>query len=191
MRGAWIVGLVAALGASGCEKLARNMYDGAKLRPDAQAPAKPGTGTSTWIPPEGTVEHSRGVIAMASGGRLGGDAMAQRLEAERAQALPATIPAAMLARGRERFDIFCAPCHSVRGDGDGFIARRGFPHPPSYGDARLRAAPDRHFYDVITQGYGVMYAYGDRVAPADRWAIVAWIRELQRRAPQRVAGGPS
>ena len=190
MRAVLLLAFAASLGTTGCEKLARNMYDGAKLRPDAQQPAKPHAGTSTWTTPAGTVEHSRGVLAMTSGGERGSDAQAQRLAAESAQGLPAATPA-MLARGRERFDIYCAPCHSVRGDGDGFIARRGFPHPPSYGEARLRAAPDRHFYDVITQGYGVMYAYGDRVSPEDRWAIVAWIRELQRRAPEKVAGGPA
>jgi mono/diheme cytochrome c family protein len=71
------------------------------------------------------------------------------------------------------------PCHSPLGDGDGPVARRGFPHPPSYHEQRLRDAPDRHFFDVITHGHGVMYPYGDRVAPEDRWAIVAYIRALQ------------
>ncbi len=86
---------------------------------------------------------------------------------------------ALLQRGRERFDVYCSPCHSVVGDGDGMVVRRGFPAPPSYHIERLRAAPDHHFYDVITHGYGVMYPYGDRVAPDDRWAIVAYIRALQ------------
>jgi hypothetical protein len=67
----------------------------------------------------------------------------------------------------------------VVGDGDGFVVRRGFPSPPSYHIERLRKAPDRHFFDVITHGYGIMYPYGDRVDPADRWAIVAYIRALQ------------
>ena len=86
---------------------------------------------------------------------------------------------ALLARGRERFNIYCAPCHSVAGDGDGMVPARGFPHPPSYHSARLRSAPDRHFYDVISHGWGVMYPYAARVAPRDRWAIVAYIRALQ------------
>jgi mono/diheme cytochrome c family protein len=89
------------------------------------------------------------------------------------------VSLALLQRGRERFDIYCAPCHSRLGDGDGRIARRGFPHPPSYHIDRLRKAPDRHFYDVMTNGYGVMYPYRDRVSPEDRWAIVAYIRALQ------------
>ncbi len=82
-------------------------------------------------------------------------------------------------RGQERYSIYCLPCHSAVGDGDGWIARRGFPHPPSYHEERLRQAPDRHFFDVITNGYGIMYSYADRVEPADRWAIVAYIRALQ------------
>ena len=59
------------------------------------------------------------------------------------------------------------------------VARRGFPSPPSYHIARLREAPDSHFYDVISEGYGAMYPYADRIAPDDRWAIVAYIRALQ------------
>jgi mono/diheme cytochrome c family protein len=85
----------------------------------------------------------------------------------------------LLARGQQRFDIYCAPCHSRAGDGDGMIARRGFPHPPSYHQPRLREAPDRHFYDVMTNGYGIMRSYADRVPPEDRWAIVAYVRALQ------------
>jgi hypothetical protein len=71
------------------------------------------------------------------------------------------------------------PCHSPVGDGDGRVVRRGFPRPPSYHEQRLRDAPDRHFYDVITNGYGIMHSYADRVPPQDRWAIVAYIRALQ------------
>ena len=67
----------------------------------------------------------------------------------------------------------------IVGDGDGMITRRGFPHPPSFHIDRLRAAPDAHFYAVITHGYGAMYPYATRVPPDDRWAIVAYIRALQ------------
>ncbi len=86
---------------------------------------------------------------------------------------------AVLQRGRERFNIYCSPCHSVVGDGDGMIVRRGFPHPPDYTEDRLVKAPLQHFYDVITNGYGAMYPYAARVAPNDRWAIAAYIRALQ------------
>jgi mono/diheme cytochrome c family protein len=86
---------------------------------------------------------------------------------------------ALLRLGRERYTVYCVPCHSPVGDGDGRIAQRGFPHPPSYHIDRLRKIPDRHFYDVMTNGYGIMYSYADRVTPAERWAIVAYIRALQ------------
>lgn len=87
---------------------------------------------------------------------------------------------ALVQRGRERFDIFCAPCHGPGGDGNGMIVQRGMPRPPSYHDPRLVAAPDAHFVDVITNGHGAMYSYADRVPAADRWAITAYIRALQR-----------
>ena len=87
---------------------------------------------------------------------------------------------ALLQRGQERFRIYCTPCHSELGDGHGMVVQRGFPPPPSYHSDRLRATPTEHFYDVITQGYGAMYPFADRIAPADRWAIAAYIRALQR-----------
>lgn len=102
-----------------------------------------------------------------------------------APAMPTPVTLPLLQRGRERFEIFCAPCHGRSGDGRGVVVRHGFPAPPSYHQDALRQAPDRHFYDVITSGYGAMYSYAARVSPADRWAIVAYIRTLQyaRRVP--------
>ncbi|HEX4054017.1 MAG TPA: cytochrome c [Tepidisphaeraceae bacterium] len=85
----------------------------------------------------------------------------------------------VLRHGREQFTIFCAMCHGDAGDGHGIIVQRGFVTPPSFDLDRLRQAPPGHFFDVITNGYGAMYSYGDRIAPADRWAIVAYIRTLQ------------
>jgi len=98
---------------------------------------------------------------------------------ETADATPPPLDLALIERGQQRFDIFCAPCHGRVGDGDGMIVERGFPKPPSYHIDRLRRAPTRHFYDVITDGYGAMYAYAARVPPPDRWAIAAYIRALQ------------
>jgi mono/diheme cytochrome c family protein len=89
------------------------------------------------------------------------------------------LTAELLARGRQRFGIFCSPCHGANGDGNGIVVQRGMPRPTSYHDDRLRAADDRHFFDVITNGYGAMYSYASRVPPRDRWAIVAYIRALQ------------
>lgn len=94
---------------------------------------------------------------------------------------------ALLRRGQERFRIYCTPCHSELGDGHGMVVQRGFPAPPSYHTARLRNAPVQHFYDVITHGYGAMYSFAYRVQPADRWAIAAYIRALQRSQNATVA----
>ena len=103
---------------------------------------------------------------------------------------PPPVTAALLARGQQRFNIYCAPCHDRVGDGNGMIVQRGFPHPPSYHIDRLRQAPSQHFYDVITNGYGVMYSYADRVEPQDRWAIVAYIRALQLSQNARIDDVP-
>jgi mono/diheme cytochrome c family protein len=92
---------------------------------------------------------------------------------------------ALVQRGRERFNIFCSECHGPSGDADGMVVQRGFPKPPSFHEARLVNAPDEHFVDVITNGHGVMYSYADRLPPADRWAIAAYIRALQRMEPVR------
>jgi mono/diheme cytochrome c family protein len=86
---------------------------------------------------------------------------------------------ALLDRGRERFDIHCSPCHGLTGDGDGMIVRRGFRKPPTYHDQRLRGAAAGHFFDVVSNGFGAMPPYASRIATADRWAIVAYIRALQ------------
>jgi len=86
---------------------------------------------------------------------------------------------ALLQRGEERYQIYCSPCHGLAGDGNGTVVNRGFPRPPDFVEPRLIDAPDRHFMDVIAHGYGQMYSYAARVAPADRWAIVGYIRALQ------------
>jgi mono/diheme cytochrome c family protein len=85
----------------------------------------------------------------------------------------------VLEQGQAQFTIYCAMCHGDAGDGRGIVVHRGMVPPPSYHLDRLRQAPVGHFFDVITNGYGAMYSYGDRISPADRWAIVAYIRTLQ------------
>jgi len=93
--------------------------------------------------------------------------------------MPFPVTAEVLARGQQRFNIYCSPCHSEIGDGNGMIVQRGFKHPPSYHSERLRRAPIGHFFDVMTNGYGAMPDYAEQVPPADRWAIAAYIRALQ------------
>lgn len=180
----------------GCERGLHEMYEQPKYEPLTPTTLFP-DGNSSRPQVSGTVARSAGALAGTSSGRNGrvelvppsGPAVGVN---DRGQSLaqsattlvpvysnPLPITPALLARGRERFNIFCAPCHSAAGDGDGMIARRGFPAPPSYHTDRLRNAPDSHFYQVISNGYGLMYPYADRITPADRWAIVAYIRALQ------------
>ena len=183
---ALILGALLAM-LAGCERSMRDMYDQPRLDPDA-ASALFADGRATRAPPAGSLPMAVGDLAQTSGGRRGRMELAERAMAEDALDLAQARPALTMAdleRGQARFDVYCAPCHSRLGDGDGLVARRGFPHPPSFHQARLRAAADRHFYDVMTRGYGAMRSYADRLTPEDRWAVVAWIRTLQlaRAAP--------
>ncbi len=92
---------------------------------------------------------------------------------------PIPVTKELIDRGQERYNIYCIVCHGPTGNGDGMIVRRGFTKPPTYHDDRLRNAPVGHFYDVITNGWGRMSGYAAKIPPADRWAIVAYIRALQ------------
>ena len=92
---------------------------------------------------------------------------------------PFPVDDAVMARGRERYDIFCSPCHGRTGDGDGMVVQRGYRRPPSFHIDRLRQAPPGHFFDVITNGFGAMPDYAAQIPVRDRWAIVAYIRALQ------------
>jgi mono/diheme cytochrome c family protein len=182
-----------ALSLAGCERGLHEMYDQPKYKPLTPTSLfADGNSSRPQVP--GTIARSAGALAGSSSGRkdavplptapglsIGVDAAGHPLapDEEPVYANPLPITAALLDRGRQRFNIYCAPCHSMAGDGDGMIARRGFPSPPSYHSDRLRNAADSHFYQVITNGYGVMYSYADRIAPQDRWAIVAYIRALQ------------
>ncbi len=93
--------------------------------------------------------------------------------------MPFPVNQDVLARGRERFNIYCAPCHSRVGDGNGMIVQRGYRHPPTYHQDRLRQAPLGYFFDVMTNGFGAMPDYASQIQARDRWCIVAYIRALQ------------
>jgi mono/diheme cytochrome c family protein len=93
--------------------------------------------------------------------------------------LPYPVTREMLVRGQERYNVFCAPCHSATGEGNGMIVQRGFKRPTSFHDPRLRGAPPGYYFDVIARGFGVMPSYASQIPPADRWAIIAYVRALQ------------
>ena len=96
-----------------------------------------------------------------------------------AETYPFELTAEVLERGRERYDIFCSPCHDRVGAGNGMIVQRGLKRPSSFHVDRLRSSPPGYFFDVITNGFGVMYDYSDRIPARDRWAIAAYIEALQ------------
>ncbi|MDZ4803641.1 MAG: cytochrome c [Candidatus Eisenbacteria bacterium] len=96
-----------------------------------------------------------------------------------ADMFPFTIDKTVLERGRNRFNIYCSPCHDFTGSGNGMIVQRGHKVPPSFHIQRLREAPAGYFFDVITNGFGNMYDYSYQIRPEDRWAVVAWVRTLQ------------
>lgn len=105
--------------------------------------------------------------------------------------MPFPVDEKVLARGRERFNITCAPCHGRVGDGNGFIPSRGYRQPPSFHIERLRKVPIGYFFDVDTNGFGVMPDYRTQVAPRDRWCIAAYIRALQLSQNARAADIPA
>jgi mono/diheme cytochrome c family protein len=104
---------------------------------------------------------------------------------------PPQVTMALLQRGRNRYNVFCSPCHDRIGTGRGMIVRRGYKQPPSFHDARLRGVPADYFVQVMTEGFGVMPAYAEEVELKDRWAIAAYIRALQVHESGRLAQIPS
>lgn len=98
-----------------------------------------------------------------------------------AEAVQPPMSATLLKRGQARYAIYCAMCHGADGRGGGIVPARGFPQPPSLMQPRILAASPQHLYDVIGNGVGIMYGFADRVPPADRWAIAAYVQALQYR----------
>jgi mono/diheme cytochrome c family protein len=165
---------LAALLLGGCRQ---DMHDQPKYEP-LEASELFADGAASRTPVEGTV--ARGMLRQDT--RLyRGMAADGSLVAE----IPLPVTAELVARGRQRFDIFCSPCHGRTGDGRGMIVQRGFKNPQSFHIERLHQVQDGYFYDVITNGFGQMSSYAPQVKPADRWAIVSYVRALQlsRRAP--------
>lgn len=164
-----VLGLVALAILVGCRN---DMHDQPRFKPLAQSDFYADL-RSSRAPVEGTV--ARGDLREDSYFYTG------KIGANPGDYMPAEVPVneETLARGRERFDIYCAPCHSRVGDGNGMLPQRGYRHPPSYHQDRLRKAPLGYFFDVITNGFGAMPDYASQIPPDDRWKIVAYIRALQ------------
>lgn len=161
------LGFLGLLLLAGCRQ---DMHDQPRFKPLAMSDFYPDM-RSSRPPVEGTVArgqlHDDTYFYTGKVGKDPGDYM------------PFPVTKDVLERGQERFNIYCAPCHSRLGDGNGIVVQRGFRAPPSYHTDRLRKAPLGYFFEVMTYGYGAMPEYAPQIPARDRWCIVAYIRALQ------------
>lgn len=163
-----LLALAAVLLLAACRQ---DMHNQKKLRPLKESRFF-ADGQASRLPPAGTV--ARGQLRADKALYTGTDENDEFLSDS-----PIPVDLALVRRGRERFDIYCAPCHGRLGDGNGMIVERGYKQPPSFHDPRLRGSAAGYFFDVMTNGFGQMPAYAAQVPVEDRWAIVAYIRALQ------------
>jgi mono/diheme cytochrome c family protein len=161
------VWLFLALGAGACRQ---DMHDQPKYSAFEKAAFFP-DGSSARAPIAGTVAR----------GDLRDDPILYtgKENDESARTFPFAVDERVMARGQDRFNVYCSPCHGMTGEGDGMIVQRGFSRPPSLLEPRLREVPPGHFFEVITNGFGAMPDHAAQVKPVDRWAIAAYIRALQ------------
>jgi hypothetical protein len=113
-----------------------------------------------------------------------------KVDGKLAETFPFPVTREVLERGRQRFDVFCSPCHGRLGNGQGVVVQRGFKAPTSFHDDRLLAAPPGHYFDVMTNGFGAMQDYSVQIPVADRWGIVAYVRALQLSQNARLSDVP-
>ena len=159
--------ILAAATASACRQ---DMHDAAKLEPLEKSEFfKDHRASRQLIPNTIARGHLKEDKLMFTG--RDGDALSETF--------PFPVTEGVLKRGQERFNIYCTPCHSRTGDGNGMVAQRGFKHPPSFHEDRLRQMAPGYFFTVMTNGFGQMPSYALQVQPEDRWAITAYIKALQ------------
>jgi mono/diheme cytochrome c family protein len=161
------LGICAAILLAAC---AENMRNDGRIKPYEPNAALAGGVSEQPIDPNTVARSQPADPALATGKDAGGNPVTS---------FPITVDASTLARGQQRYTIYCVPCHGDQGDGKGLVTSFGMPNPPSYQTDALRAAPVGHFFDVITNGKGKMLSYASRVSINDRWAIVAYVRALQ------------
>jgi mono/diheme cytochrome c family protein len=159
--------VLACLVLAGCRQ---DMHDAPSYDP-LQASAFFPNGQASRMPVANTV--ARGQLRddeHLNTGRVAGQLVAE---------FPMPVTAEVMARGRDRFAVFCTPCHGATAEGDGMVVQRGFRRPPSFHEERLRTEPVGYFFDVMTNGFGAMQDYASQLPVSDRWAIAAYIRALQ------------
>ena len=175
----WLFLLCASVAALGCRQ---DMHDQPKYIP---------LRGSTFF---GDDRSARPIVAgTVARGQLHDDQLLYtgKVDGMDADVFPLRVDAQVMARGRERYDIYCSPCHGRTGIGDGMVVRRGYRRPPSIHDDRLRKAAAGHYFDVITNGFGAMPDYAAQIRAEDRWAVIAYIRALQLSEHATVADLPA
>jgi mono/diheme cytochrome c family protein len=174
-----LVLVLVPLGAGGCRQ---QMAEQPRHDPlEASAFFRDGRAARPLVPgtvPRGHLREDEHLYTGKVGGKL-------------VESFPFPVTKEILERGRERFNIYCSPCHDQLGTGEGMIVRRGFRQPPSYHTDRLRELPVGHFFDVMTNGFGAMPSYAVQIPVEDRWAIVAYIRALQLSQNAKLAELPA
>lgn len=171
--------LAAGLLAAGCRQ---DMHDQPKFKPYAKSDFYADQRSARPLV-DGTVAR----------GQLRDDTLLYtgKVDGKPAATFPFEVTKAVMDRGHERFDIYCSPCHSRTGAGDGMIVRRGYRRPPTFHQDRLRQVPAGYLFDVITNGFGAMPDYAAQIPVNDRWAIVAYVRALQRSQMATLADVPA
>jgi len=178
-RGALMALLCLTVISSGCRQ---DMHDQAKYKPYRSSPFFDDGRASRPLPPDTVARgHLREDVLLYTG-KNGGSF---------ADTFPGPVSAATLLRGQERYNIYCTPCHDAVGKGDGMIVQRGYRRPPSLHEERLRQQSVGYFFDVISNGFGVMPSYAQQIPVDDRWAIVAYVRALQLSQNAQVADVPA
>ena len=158
----------------------QDMHDQPKYQPLQRSAFFP-DGMASRPPVDGTIARGQLVLDVTR-------ATGKRGKDYASNPLPRTID--VFARGRERFDIYCAPCHDRAGTGNGMIVERGYKQPPSFHEDRLRQVADGYLFETITQGFGVMPSYAQQIPVDDRWAITAYIRAMQLSQSATIADVP-
>jgi mono/diheme cytochrome c family protein len=168
-----------AAAAAGCRQ---DMHDAPRYEAYESSPFFP-DGRSSRQAPTGTVARGwlRADEALNTG-RANGDLVAE---------FPFPISAGDMARGRERYNIYCTPCHGILGDGQGMVVQRGLRRAASYHQDRLRDERLGYFFDVVTNGFGAMQGYAEQIPVRDRWLIVAYVRALQLSQHATIADVPA
>ena len=162
--------IIGCEGTTDIERLRQEMYNQSRFEPlEKNSFFADNRSSRPWI--KGTV--ARGHL------RTDAHLYAGIVDGKPAETFPFPITRDVILRGRDRYNIYCSPCHGYEGDGRGMVVRRGMKQPPSYHIERLQNETPGYFFDVMTNGFGAMYSYASRIKPRDRWAIIAYVRALQ------------